>query len=164
MAITGNNDILSMEAANIFCGNNGDSNHLRLSSVHLPSIEEMYVDHRAGGAPVAIEVDVCLSRLQCDFRLTGWTPNVDRLISAWSSGSNIFRFYGAVRSRTTGKVYQAYASMFGRLGKAQPAMWQRGALNASDYSIRGIINYQLTIAGTQVFRWDFFENTMTTAS
>lgn len=163
MAIIGT-DFTSLEAANIFCGNDGSSNHLRLVDVHLPSFEEMYVDHKAGGAPVAIEVDVGFNRLQCDFRLAGWNPSVDALLSAWTSSSNIFNVFGAIRSRTTGQVFQAHANIFGRLGKAQPANWERGVNYATDYSIRGIVHYQLTIAGSDVFRWDFFENTLTTAS
>lgn len=158
------NNFLTMEAANIFCGSSGDSNHLRLTSVHLPSIEEVYIDHRPGGAPIAIEIDVMINKLQCDFRLIGWNPNVDKLVSAWAASSNYFSVFGALRDRNTGQVHQAVAMMYGRLGQARPEAWQRGRAFTSDYSIRGIIKYTLTVANTQVFNWDFFNNTMTTAT
>src|SRR6478609_9888275 len=107
MALQAGNNLYTMEAANLFCGTNGESNHLRMLNVRLPTLEEQYIDHRPGGSPVAIEIDVILNRLQCDFRLAGWNPSVDGMISAWSIASNQFWMFGAIRNRVTGKIYKA---------------------------------------------------------
>lgn len=159
----GGTSIRTMEAANIVCGLTGPSNHLRAQAIRLPGMEEVYVDHRPGGAPMAIEVDVMLQRLQCDFTLVGWTPEVDILLSAWQQGANQFWVYGAIRDRLQGTVSQAVASITGRLGRSVPNSFQRGGSDHFDYSIRGIISYKLTIAGQSVLDWDFFNNRFQTA-
>lgn len=155
--------LLTLEAANIFCGVGGASNHLRLLDVKLPGYEEVYVDHKPGGAPLGIEVDVQANRLQCDFVLAGWTPRVNALIGSWRAGSNQFDFFGALRDHLSGNVMQAHASMVGRLGKATPNDWQRGVVSSHAYSIRGIIAYKLVIDGSTLIQWDFFNNTLSLA-
>lgn len=156
--------LLSFEAANIFCGAEGDTNHLRLTNVRLPGYEEIYLDHKPGGAPIAIEVDILMNKLQCDFTLAGWTPQVDALIGSWQGGSNLFYLFGALRDRVTGEVLQAQANIFGRLGKVTNSYWQRGQIGSTVYSIRSIIAYKLTISnfGTMI-DWDFFNNTLALA-
>lgn len=152
---------LTLEAANIFCGAVGDSNHLRLTNVKLPGYEEAYLDHKPGGSPIAIEVDVGANRLQCDFTLVGWTPEVDALIGSWQAGTNQFFFFGALRDRLTAQVLQVQANMTGRLGKATVNEWQRGSVNSTAYSIRGLIAYKLMISGLgTMIDWSFFGNTL----
>lgn len=169
MAYLAGTSVRTLEAANLFCGATGQSNHLRLANVKLPDVEEVYVDHRPGGAPVAIEVDVMIQRLECDFTLVGWNPEIDALLNAWQDGQNQFWFFGAIRDRViipdggTTNVFQAIAKMTGRLGKSQPGQWQRGALGEFSYSIRGIIAYRLTVAGSIVYDWDFFNNSFSTS-
>lgn len=151
--------LLTLEAANMVCGNGGEGQYLRLVNVRLPAMEERYVDHAPGGAPIATEVDVLINKLQCDFTLAGWTPHVAELLDAASQAQQNFWFYGALRDRITGtNVYQATATMFGRLGKADMHPWQRGQTNSWDYSIRGLIRYRLQVADETVYDWDFFAN------
>jgi P2 family phage contractile tail tube protein len=152
-----------LEAANLVCGADGNHNHLRLLDVKLPTIEEQYLDHRPGGAPVAIEVDVIINKFQCDFALAGWSPKIDALVRAWSVGANDFKFFGALRKHPTGEVAQVIANMTGRLGKVSYDSWRRGGLSQTSYSIKGIINYSLVVAGEPLFDWDFFNNTVFTA-
>ena len=155
--------LLTLEAANLFCGRNTESHHLRLLDVRLPGMDEQYVDHRPGGAPVGIEVDVQLNKLQCDFTLAGWTPHVAELVDAWSTNQQQFMFYGALRDRVMTNVVQAAATMTGRLGRADMQSYRRGAENAWAYSIRAIIYYQLIVGDETVYEWDFFTNTLTVA-
>lgn len=161
--------LLTLEAANMVCGTVDDSaQFLRLVNVKLPGMDEQYLDHRPGGAPVAIEVDVQINKLRCDFTLAGWTPHVAELLDAYSAGQQMFWFYGALRDRITGNVVQAVAYMIGRLGVADMQAWQRGTINAWDYAIRGIIRYTLTVADLNsggvetVYDWDFFTNEFAT--
>jgi P2 family phage contractile tail tube protein len=156
--------ILTLEAANLFCGSSGTSNHLRLLDVRLADLEEEYLDHRAGGAPVGIEIDVQINKLLCEFTLAGWTPEVASMISAWITDMNQFWIFGALRQRNTinGDVLKATAKIYGRLGKADPTNWQRGSVHHWSYAIRGIIQYRLDVDGTVIFDWDFFQNTLAT--
>jgi hypothetical protein len=155
---------LTLEAANIFCGAAGGSNHLRLVNVKLPSYEEVYIDHKPGGAPIGIEIDVIVNKLQCDFNLVGWTPQVDALIGSWRSGVNQFWIFGALRDRLSGSVTQVQVNMTGRLGKVAMNEWQRGSVGSTSYSIKGLIAYKLQIQGYGVMiDWSFFNNTLSLA-
>ena len=158
--------LLTMEAANIFCGvtqpdNPSNSNHLRLTDVKLPGFDEQYVDHRATGAPVAIEINTVFARLECTFTLAGWTSDVSFLTDSWGIDLNQFWIYGALRDRVDGQVYKATASIFGRLGRADPQLWRRGDVMHWAYAIRGITSYQLTIEGDDapLYDWDYYNNT-----
>lgn len=156
-----NNGLLTLEAANMYCGGSGsgnESNHIRLVNVKLPAMEEQYLDHRPGGAPIAVEVDVMINKLMCEFTLAGWTVHVAELLDAWQQQQQQFWFYGALRERLTGNIYQAQAYIVGRLGRADMQAWQRGQINGYDYALRGIIAYTLSVADETVYDWDFFRN------
>lgn len=155
--------LLTMEAANIFCGveapsDPSQSNHLRLTDIKLPGMDEQYVDHRAAGAPVSIEIDTVFARLQCDFTLAGWSNDVASLIGQWGSAVNQFWIFGALRDRVTGNVVQGQASIYGRLGRADPNQWSRGAVSHWAYSLRGITKYKLSVAGEDIYEFDYFNS------
>lgn len=157
--------LLTMEAANIYCGvaapSPGDvnnSNHLRLTEVKLPGFEEQYTEHRAAGAPVSLEINTVFAKLECDFTLAGWTPQVASLIALWGSVNNQYWVYGALRDRVSGNIMQGVASIYGRLGKADPQQWRRGDTANWAYSIRGITKYKLfTNDGSPaIYEYDYF--------
>lgn len=165
MALQSNTPLLTMEAANIYCGVNqpndiSNSNHLRLADVKLPGMDEQYVDHRGAGAPVAIEIDTMFARLQCDFTLAGWTSQVATLLAQWGSDVNQYWVFGALRDRVSGTVMQGIASIYGRLGRADPQLWRRGDVAHWAYSIRGITKYKLLINEDQtpMYEWDYYNN------
>lgn len=156
--------LLTMEAANIFCGvqqpdNINNSNHLRLTDVKLPGMDEQYVDHRAAGAPVAVEIDTVFARLECTFTLAGWNEQVAELTASWGVGPNQYWIFGALRDRVTGDVYQARAAIYGRMGRADPQLWRRGDIAHWAFSIRGITRYTLTVGNdAAIYDWDYFGN------
>lgn len=165
MATSSATPLLTMEAANIYCGVNQpdditNSNHLRLSDVKLPGWDEQYVDHRPTGGPVAIEIETIFARLQCDFTLAGWTSQVATILGQWGSDVNQFWVFGALRDRVSGQVLQGIASIYGRLGRADPQLWRRGDTAQWAYSIRGITKYTLTIKEDQtpMYEWDYYNN------
>lgn len=157
--------LLTMEAANLYAGvtePGGDiqnSNHLRLTNIKLPGWDEQYVDHHATGSPVAIEINTMFAHLQCDFTLAGWNTQVASLLAQWGSDVNQFWVFGALRDRVTGNVLQARASIYGRLGKADPQTWGRGSVSDWAYSIRGITTYKLDVGPDQtLYEFNYFEN------
>jgi uncharacterized protein len=152
--------IYIMEAANLFCGDEADSEsqHLRLSEIKLPGLEENYVDHVAGGAPLAIEVDTHINKLEATFNLAGWQREVMTMIGRSERALQTFTAYGVIRDRRTGSALEGKAIMGGRLGRANPANWRRGDLQHHEYSIKGMVSYQLYLAGDEIYNWDFFLN------
>jgi phage tail tube protein FII len=153
-----------MEAANLFCGktaaDEGNSNHIVLSELQLPSMERQYSDHRATGAPVAIEIDTVTARPEATFMILGWTPQIMSLYQSWAGDDNWFTAYGLVRDRVSGVALQAIAVMRGQLGRVNPQNWRKGDLMHHNYSIRAMTYYQLVLADQPVFLWDFFSNTL----
>lgn len=156
------NPVLTMEAANLFCGaapsDVNASNHLLLTELKLPGLDEQYVDHRPGGSPIAIEIDTIIARLESTFVLMGWAPQVAELVGSWQQNQNQFYAYGVVRDRMTGEATQSMAIMKGRLGRADPQNWRRGDVMHWNYAIRSITHYELYLAGEQIYYWDFFNN------
>ena len=80
------NPLVTLEAANLFCGKVPElitpSNHLVLAELKLPAWDEQYVDHRPGGAPVAIEIDTVFARPEVTFTLAGWNHQVNSLVDS----------------------------------------------------------------------------------
>jgi P2 family phage contractile tail tube protein len=154
------NTIYTMEAANIFVGddNPNASNHMTIQTLKLPSLEENYVEHNAGGASVGMEFETHMNKLEATFNLAGWTPDVMTKIGRWSAEVQRFTARGAIRDRRTGKVSSALARMWGRLGRANPTDFRRGDLFGHEYSIRSIHHYELIMGGRQLIYFDYFEN------
>ena len=153
----------TMEAANLYCGDSASdanaSNHLTLTELKLPGLDLQYVDHRAGGAPVAIEIDTVIARLECTFSLVGVSPQVMGMLGSWSTQKRVFNAYGVIRDQVTGQAAQAQAQLNGQLSKVDPTNWRRGDVMHVAYAIRGITHYELNIAGEPIFFWDFSTNT-----
>src|SRR5215831_10914229 len=157
------NHVWTMEEANLFCGagpeDSAHSNHLVLAELKLPGLDINYVDHRASGAPVTIEIPTILSRLECTFLLIGFTPQVMELLRSYATALNWFTAYGVIRDQVTGDVAQAAAAIRGQLARVDPQNWRRGDVLHTAYAIRGIKHYEFQIAGEQIYYWDFAENT-----
>ena len=155
------NTIYVMEAANLFAGDHDPtaSNHLTLAQLQLPALEENYADHVAGGAPIGIEVDTHINRLEAGFNLTGWQPHVMKLIGTSARERQVFTAYGVIRDRKTGAALEAMAILRGRLGRVAPTAFRRGDLQQHEYAIRGVVHYELYMDGEEIYNWDFFTNT-----
>jgi phage tail tube protein FII len=155
------NNLFVMESANLFCGDHDptSSNHLLLQELKLPALEENYSDHAAGGAPIAIEVDTHINRLEATFNLAGWNPFVMTLIGESRRERQVFTAYGLIRDRRLGDAIEAKAVIQGRLGRVNPTPFSHGNLMAHEFSIRGIVHYELYMDSEEIYWWDFFTST-----
>jgi P2 family phage contractile tail tube protein len=147
-----------MEAVNLFCGNDDptDSKHLTLSELKLPDLQAIYADHHAGGALVAIEVEVGIQKLEPTFKLNGFDPT---LLAQFGLGSRFrqnFTAYGAVRDQRTGQAIEAKAIIEARLGKVAPDGFQRGEMHSHEYAMNSVVHYELWFDNKEKIVWDFF--------
>lgn len=147
-----------MEAANLFCGDHDPtaSKHLTLSELQLPSLEEIYQDHHAGGSRVQVEINVGISKLTPTFKLSGTDPELLGQFGSPSGTVRVFTAYGAIRNKRTGEIVQSKAIMHGRLGKISPEAFKRGELQGHDYAINEVLHYELWFGGAEKIYWDFF--------
>src|SRR5512139_2437050 len=109
------NPMLTWSECNLYAGSaptdDQASNHLIITEVKLPSFDEQYVDHRAGGAPVAVEINTIFNRPELTFACVGLTPQILGLINSWQRSQNQFFIYGNVRDQLTGVAMQARAAV-----------------------------------------------------
>jgi uncharacterized protein len=157
------NPVMIMDYANLFCGagpqDDTASNHLVLTELNLPAMDVQYSDHRAGGAPIYIEIETGMARLECTFVLVGLTPQVLNLVNSWILTERKFFAYGNVRDHNTGIPFQAAAAFIGQLGRADPQNFRKGDVMHTNYSIRQITHYEFALADQPLILWDFFHNT-----
>lgn len=169
-----NATIYVMESANLICGDTrsavpggmsapGISTHLVLQELKLPAMEENYVDHAPGGAPIAIEIPTHQNKLEATFNLAGWDPSLMSYIGQNDPYYQRFTAYGLIRDRRTSRALQAMAVIEGRLGRVNPTAFSKGTLMHHEYSIKSIVHYQLTMQLTpngqmpmEIYFWDFF--------
>jgi phage tail tube protein FII len=155
---------LVLDYANLFCGSAvGDdtkSNHLTLSELTLPTMEIQYVDHRAGGAPVAVEIDVVMTRMELSFEVIGITPQIMALLRNLEMSKHDFVAYGNLREYNSGVAMQLMALFRGQLSRMEPRPFKRGEVFHVKYQVRGLMKYELYIGDREIpiYRWDFFSN------
>jgi phage tail tube protein FII len=154
--------VYTMEAGTIYAGDAqpDQSNHLTMSEAKWPGMEENYVDHLAGGAPVGIEINTHFNKPEVTFTLAGWNPQVMKLLGSWSKDLQRFTLIGGIRDRLTGKLFAAKGEVWGRLGKAAPNAFNKGQNMAHEYAVKGVTHYELTFNGEQLWYWDFFTNSL----
>jgi phage tail tube protein FII len=150
-----------MEAANLFAGDHDPSasNHLSLLELQLPSLEENMSDVVPTGAPIAVEVDTHILRLEATFILAGWQPQIMSLLGESDRMRGSYTAYGLVRDRRSGEALEARAIIEGRLGRVHPTNFRRGDVQNHEYSIRAITHYELYLAQIEIYWWDFFTST-----
>jgi uncharacterized protein len=161
-------NIYTLESVNLICGNTGNKNapgistHLVLQELKLPALEENYVDHAPGGAPIAIEIPTHMNKLEITFNLAGWDPDIMMFLAREENRYHQFTAYGLIRERRTSEALQAYSKIQGRLGRVNPTAFSKGNLMAHEYSIKSVVHYELwmqELAGaelTEIYKWDFF--------
>lgn len=154
--------IYVMEAANLFCGSADPtkSKHLSLQELKLPALQATYQEHMAGGAPVQIEIETGIQKLEPTFKLLGWDPDVLILFGLGSQIKQQFTAYGVIVDRRTGRKIEAKAIIEGRLGKVEADTFKRGDLMTHDYTINEVTHYELFFDNTERFFFDFFTNTV----
>lgn len=158
------NPLLTLDAANMFVGaaptDSNASLNLKITEVKLPAFDEGYVDHRALGAPLAVEINTIFNRLESSFQILGIDVSVYSKLAPIQDVDQWFFIYGLMKDRLTGEQSQASAIMKGRLSRVDPQLYRRNDTLHTNFAIRGITQYDLTVAGNSVYRWDFFANTL----
>ena len=155
---------LVLDYANLYCGTSPyderASNHLVLAELVLPTMEIQYVDHRPGGAPVAVEIDVVMTRLELSFEVVGITPQIMALLRNLEMRKHDFHAYGNLREYNSGVAMPLRALFRGQLSKVEPKPFRRGDVFTMKYQVRGIMKYELYVGDQEVpiYRWDFFTN------
>ena len=151
-------NIYVMEAANLFCGDEDPtaSKHLTLTELQLPNLQEMFQDHHPGGSRVQVEIALGIEKLEANFKLAGWDPQVLAQFGLGARARKKYTAYGSVRDKRNGTALEAKAIFEGRLGTANAEGYKRGEVQHFDYAISEIMHYELYFEGNEIYYWDFF--------
>ncbi len=147
-----------MEAANLFCGDDDPtrSKHLSLSELKLPTLEEQFQEHHAGGSIVGIKVGVGIAALEATFKLRGWDPDLLIQFGLGTRQRHRYTAYGVIRDKRTNRAIEAKAVMEARLAKIEIEAFQRGEFTGHDYMLDEIMHYELHFDEAEKFYFDFF--------
>lgn len=147
------------EQTNLVAGDDGPDNskHLTLTSIKLPTLDEIRQQYQAGGSLGAMSIGgLGLAVPECTFSCMGPDP---QLMSHFGLGQRLRRpytCYGLVRDKRTGRSVEIKAIMEGRLGKVEGSDLQRGELASHDYMIDEIYHYQLWWDRKEKYYYDLF--------
>lgn len=123
-------------------------------------MEIQYVDHRPGGAPVAVEIDVVMTRMELSFEVVGITPQIMALLRNLEMRKHDFFAYASLREYNSGVALPLRAIWRGQLAKMEPKPYRRGDIFHIRYQVRGLMKYELYIGdmSAPIYYWDFFTN------
>ena len=129
-------------------------------------MEIQYVDHRPGGAPVAVEIDVVMTRMELEFEVVGLTPQIMALLRNLEMSKHDFAAYGSLRDYDSGVALPLRAYFLGQLARVEPRPFRRGTVFHTKYQVRGLMKYELYVGDKDIpiFRWDFFTNIFETGN
>lgn len=152
---------LIWEGVNLYCGDHDPnaSLHLVLDSLKLPSLEEMYQEHHAGGSPMQIELSTGIKKLEPSFKTKGAQPHIMSAFGLGVQTRRTFTGYQVYRDKRTGRWIENKAIMVGRLGKLEADEGKRGEIQGHDHAINELWRYEVYFDGVEKYFWSFDTNT-----
>ncbi|MGR6430440.1 phage major tail tube protein [Rhizobium sp. PAMB 3174] len=151
--------LLLLEQANIFLGDADPSasNHVKLQSVALPTLERVTTAHLGGGAVAEVNFSMSAFRaLDPSFKFAGISEDSYRLLGIGDNEPQNFTIYGALRNKQTGAMSQAKAIVTGMIGRLAPDAFDRSSTFGHDHGITEVTHYELFVGGKEWFYLDYF--------
>lgn len=150
-----------VSGANMFVGTEDPvlaNKFLTLTELKLPALQAQYQEHMAGGAPVGIEVETGIQKLEPTFKMTGYDPHTLAQFGLGSKGRQVYTARHVVIDKGTGRQIEMKAIIEGRLGKVETDAYKKGDLLATDYAINEVWHYEVWFDRQELVYWDFREN------
>lgn len=151
-------DILLMEAANLFIGEDPEkSKHLKLQSLALPTLEYGTSEHMPGGGPLAVQWTMGqLKPLEPTFKLIGFDEEAYAAAGVGSNVPRLFTARGSIRRKSDGRLFGAVAVIKGTLSKIAPEAFEASKALGHDHAMADVTRYSLEIGGRIWFDVDYF--------
>ncbi|MFN3892010.1 MAG: phage major tail tube protein [Beijerinckiaceae bacterium] len=148
-----------MDMATIMVGNDQPEslNHLKLTGVQLPSLEEMTSGHTPGGSVMALDIGMTmLNALNLTFKMKGLNPESSRKLGIGQARRIDYTIRGNVRDVREDRNFAAKAVVNGRMTMVNPSEFARESGIDEDFAIKEIVRYSLFLDGSEKFYFDFF--------
>lgn len=149
--------IFNLDAANLFTGDDdpGNSQFLTLQSVKLPSLEESTRSHTPGGGIMAIDIgNKKINALMLTFTLVGLNPDVMPKFMAPQRQKYTVR--GNLFNASTQEDLPVVGVITGKMVRSEVSQFTKDDGVNTDYEIREVTKYMLTIDGQEKYYFDFF--------
>jgi len=150
-----------LEAVNLYAGDADPSNSkfLTLTSLQLPTMEEVTADHMPGGGVGGINIGMgVLTALESGFNLNGYDPDMMTLFGLGGGERQVFTAYGVLKNKRTSEEIEAKTIMHAILSTVTPDEFTRGELQGYEYALREIVHYESYFDGREKHYFDFFTN------
>jgi len=123
-----------LRAFNLFV--DGNSFVGEVQSITLPKLSRKFETFRAGGMPVAVNLDMGFddSALDLEFTIAGIAPDITALIGKGLNASGL-RFAGSFQQDDTGQAHKVDINVRGRIKEADTGEFKAGELVTSKYSM-----------------------------
>lgn len=142
--------IFNLDAANLFVGDDdpGNSQFLVLQNIKLPALEETVKSWNPAGGVGAIEMGMRrINALSIPFTLTGINPDV---MNRFMVGRRInYTIRANIADVTNQKDIPLIAVVQARMTKVDMGQFTKDDGMNTDYELREIIKYKLTIDGNE---------------
>ncbi|CDX55870.1 Phage major tail tube protein [Mesorhizobium plurifarium] len=151
--------LLLLEQVNLFVGDQDpeDSNHIKLQSLGLPTLEQVTVAHLGGGAPGEVEFGMnAIKALQPTFKFAGFAKSSYRAMGVGTNQPMNFTGYGVLKNKQTGDAFQAKTVIRGIVSRIAPDAFDRSSAFGHDHQIGEVTHYELSVDNEEWFYWDYF--------
>lgn len=151
--------LLLLEQGNIFLGDGNPeaSNHNKLVSIGLPTLERVTAPHLGGGAVSEVNWSMGAFRaIEPSFKLAGFTEESYRQLGVGTGTPENYTAYGVLRNKQTGKILQAMAIIRGIIGRLAPDAFERASAFGHDHGLTEVTHYELKVDGQEWFYLDWF--------
>lgn len=149
--------ILNMDLAALFIGDDNpvNSQALTLKSVKIPGLEEATKNHNPGGGVLAIDIGMKkINAPMFTFKLAGMQPDV--MPRFMTSRRQNYTLRGNLFDLATQEDKPCIAVINGKMTKVETSEFQKDDGVDTDYEIREIVKYILTIDNAEKYYLDFF--------
>jgi P2 family phage contractile tail tube protein len=96
-----------------------------VEELNLPKLSLKMEEYRGGGMDVGVDIDLGMEKLEAEFTLTSFDPQVLSLFGLGPGNDKLFTFRGSLASED-GTKRPVICRMSGLLSEADPGNWKTG--------------------------------------
>jgi len=150
--------IYIMDMATIMVGDDPDNlNHLKLTNVQLPSLEETTNQHTPGGAVMGLEIGMTmLAALNLTFKMKGLNPETYGKLGIGQARRLNYTIRGNVRDVVEDRNMAGKAVVTGRMTTLNQSEFARESGVDEDFAVKEIVRYQFFLDGAERYYFDYF--------
>lgn len=147
-----------MDMATIMVGDDPENlNHLKLTGVQLPSLEEVTSQHQPGGSVMGLDIGMTmLNALNLTFKMKGLNPESSQKLGIGQARRLNYTIRGNIRDVVEDRNFAGKAVISGRMTLVNPSEFARESGIDEDFAVKEVVRYQLFLDGQEKFYFDFF--------